>query len=174
MCLAKGPQCSDPGEAQNRGPSVWSQALYHWATPLPNLPFTLFKSFIERLWDSFPRVGRAYNSKTCVERPLSKRPTISFQDQLLLNAGQKYCRMLQVEHSAILSTFIKLPFVIKIFILSIIEWPFYSGLTVFIFLYEQNFTTCVSSLSENTFKLLSQDQVNGQTFLCLSWSSFLK
>ena len=33
---------------------------------------------------------------------------------LLLNAGQKYCRMLHGEHSAILSTFIKLPFVFKI------------------------------------------------------------
>ena len=31
--------------------------------------------------------------------------------------------MLQGEHSAILSTFIKLPFVIKIFVLSIFEWP---------------------------------------------------
>ena len=38
--------------------------------------------------------------------------------------------MLQEEHSAILSTFIKLPFVIKIFILSIFEWPFYTGFTV--------------------------------------------
>ena len=44
----------------------------------------------------------------------SKRPKLGFQDQLSLNAGQKYCRMLQGEHSAILSTFIKLPFVIKI------------------------------------------------------------
>ena len=35
------------------------------------------------------------------------------KDQLSLNAGQKYCRMLQGEHSAILLTFIKLPFVIK-------------------------------------------------------------
>ena len=33
--------------------------------------------------------------KTCVKQPLSKRPKIGFQDQLLLNAGQKYCRMLQ-------------------------------------------------------------------------------
>ena len=33
--------------------------------------------------------------------------------------------MLQGEHSAILLT-IKLPFVIKIFILSIFEWPFYT------------------------------------------------
>ena len=58
-------------------------------------------------------------SKTCIKRPLSKRAKIGFQDKLSLNAGQKYCRMLQEEHSAILSTFIKLPFVIKIFLLSI-------------------------------------------------------
>ena len=63
-------------------------------------------------------------SKTCVKRPLSKRPQIGFQDQLLLNAGQKYCRMLQGEHSAILLICIKLPFVIKIFVLPIFEWPF--------------------------------------------------
>ena len=50
-------------------------------------------------------------SKTCIKRPLSKTPKIGFQDQLSLNAGQTYCRML---HSAILSIFIKLPFVIKI------------------------------------------------------------
>ena len=35
--------------------------------------------------------------------------------------------MLQGEHSAIHSIFIKLPFVIKIFVLSIFEWPFYIG-----------------------------------------------
>ena len=55
-------------------------------------------------------------SKTCLKQPLSKRPKIGFQDQLLFIAGQKYCRMLQGEHSAILLTFIKLPFVIKIFV----------------------------------------------------------
>ena len=37
--------------------------------------------------------------------------------------------MLQGEHSAILLTFIKLPFVIKIFVLSIFEWLFYTGFT---------------------------------------------
>ena len=68
--------------------------------------------------------NQRYCSKTCVKRPLSKRPQIGFQYQLLLNASQKYCRMLQGEHSAILSTFIKLPYVIKIFVLSIFEWPF--------------------------------------------------
>ena len=38
--------------------------------------------------------------------------------------------MLQVEHSAILSAFIKLPILIRIFVLSIFEWPFYTGFTV--------------------------------------------
>ena len=91
--------------------------------------------------------------KTCVKLPLSKRPKIGFQDQLSLNTGQKYCRMLDAgqkycrmldagqkycrmlpgEHSAILSTFIKLPFVIKIFVLSIFERLLYTGFTVFKF-----------------------------------------
>ena len=39
--------------------------------------------------------------------------------------------MLQREHSAILSTFVKLPVVIKTFVLSIFLWPFYTGFTVF-------------------------------------------
>ena len=47
-----------------------------------------------------------------------------------VNAGQKYCRMLQWEHSAILSIFIKLPFVINICVLSIFEWPLKTGFTV--------------------------------------------
>ena len=35
MCLAQGPQRSDVGEARTQGPSVSSQALYHWANALP-------------------------------------------------------------------------------------------------------------------------------------------
>ena len=38
--------------------------------------------------------------------------------------------MLKGEHSAILLTFIKLPFVIKIFALSIFEWSLKTGFTV--------------------------------------------
>ena len=38
--------------------------------------------------------------------------------------------MFQGEHSAILLTFIKLPFVIKIFVLSIFEWLSYTDFTV--------------------------------------------
>ena len=49
---------------------------------------------------------------------LSKRTQkIGFQDQLSLIAGQKYCS------TAILSTFIKLSFSIKAFVLYIFEWP---------------------------------------------------
>ena len=36
MCLAQGPQRSDTDEARTPIPSVLSQALYHWATALPN------------------------------------------------------------------------------------------------------------------------------------------
>ena len=43
--------------------------------------------------------------------------------------------MLQWEHSAILSTFIKLPFVIKICVLSTFEWPFKTGFSVFYFVF---------------------------------------
>ena len=39
--------------------------------------------------------------------------------------------MLPLEHSAILLTFIKLPFVIKIFVLSIFECPLKTGFTVY-------------------------------------------
>ena len=53
-------------------------------------------------------------SKTCLKWPLKKKTKIGFQDRLSVNAGPKYFRML--EHSAILSTFIKLPFVIKTFV----------------------------------------------------------
>ena len=60
-------------------------------------------------------------SKNCEKLPLSKKPKIGFQYQLSHNAGQKFCRMLTLEHSAILLTFIKLPmlpFVIKILVLT--------------------------------------------------------
>ena len=68
--------------------------------------------------------------KTCLKRPLKKNTKIGFLDRLSANAGQKYCRMLQWEHSAILSTFIKLPFSIKTFVLYIFEWPLKTGFTV--------------------------------------------
>ena len=61
-------------------------------------------------------MGESEYSKNCVKWPLSKDKKTGFQDRLSLNAGQK-----------ILSTFIKLPVVKKTFVLSIFEWPFYTG-----------------------------------------------
>ena len=79
------------------------------------------------------------------------RPKIGFQDQLSLYAGQKYCIMLQGTHSAIHLTFIKLLFVIKTFVLSILEWPFYKGFTVVSnFLgYMKGFTSLMKGLTSN-------------------------
>ena len=48
-------------------------------------------------------------------------------------------RLMQGEHSAILSTFIKLPFDIKIFVLSIFEWPLNTGFNVLYKLYSALF-----------------------------------
>ena len=79
--------------------------------------------------------------KTCVKLPLSKRQKIGFQDQLSLNACQKYYRMLQGERSAIPSTFIKLPFVINIFVLFTFECPFHTGFTVLYQHYTENIQT---------------------------------
>ena len=71
-----------------------------------------------------------YRKTLYTEKPVSSRhskPKIGFQYRLWLNAGQKYCRM----HSAILLTFIKLPFVFKTFVLTMFEWPLKTGFTVY-------------------------------------------
>ena len=60
-------------------------------------------------------------SKTCLKLSLKYDAKIGFQYRLSLNAGQKYCRMLQGEHSAILLTFIRLSFSFKTFIVAILS-----------------------------------------------------
>ena len=78
-----------------------------------------------------PGSVHTYIQSLCKTATLKKTKTIDFQDQLLLDAGQKYCRVFQlVEHFAIPSTFIQLPIVIKIFVFVFLEWPFYTGFTV--------------------------------------------
>ena len=74
---------------------------------------------------------RLIYSKTCVKLSLSKRPKIGCQDQLLLNAGLEYCRLLK---GAFCNTFdlYEATFVIKIFVWSILEWLFYTGFTVLV------------------------------------------
>ena len=55
-----------------------------------------------------------------------KNSKIGFQDQLSHIVGQKYYR------STLLSTFIKIPFVIKVFVATNFEWPYYTGFTVLV------------------------------------------
>ena len=42
-------QCSDAGEAQTRNPSASSQALYHWATALPEYDWHAQTSELSKL-----------------------------------------------------------------------------------------------------------------------------
>ena len=101
------------------------------------------------LYTVFSRLFAANYSKTCIKQLISRRSKIGFQDQLSLNAGQYYCRMLQGEHSAILPTFIKLPFVIKTFVLSIFEWQFYTDFTVVLEIVDNsNRQTCYYCLTD--------------------------
>ena len=84
MCLAQGPQRSDAGEARTRGPSVSSQALYHWATALP----FVYQAWLSCIALTLLCVSFIY-SKTC----LSGRPKV---EKIVVSntAGQKYCIML--------------------------------------------------------------------------------
>ena len=104
-------------------------------------------------------------SQTCLKLSLIRRPTLVFKTQLSLNAGQKYCRMLQEEHSAILSTFIKLPFVIWIFFLSIFEWPLKTGFTGFFWVFFCRLLIFLkSTVSKNSFRKTFRLSRSGLTF----------
>ena len=86
-----------------------------------------FKDCNEQSDDAFYFV---FTVKPVLSRHSKRTPKIGFQYRVSLNAGQKYCRILQGEHSAMLSTFIKQPFAIKIVDLSTFEWPLKTGFTV--------------------------------------------
>ena len=101
-------------------------------------------------------------SKTCLKRPLKNDtknwvsiPIIAkCRSKVLQNAPiQKYCRMLQWEHSAILLTSIKLQLSIKSLDLSIFKWSFKTGFTVlFIGQYALKFQSCVYHIVKPVFK----------------------
>ena len=57
-------------------------------------------------------------SKTCLKRPLKKKTKIWFSKPVIAKCRSKVLQSALLEHSAILSTFIKLPIAIKIFVLS--------------------------------------------------------
>ena len=64
-------------------------------------------------------------SKTCLKRPLKKNTK-----KLVFNTDY-HLMQVKGEHSAILLTFIKLPFSIKTVVLSIFKWPLKTGFTVY-------------------------------------------
>ena len=74
--------------------------------------------------------------------------------------------MLQGEHSAILWTFIKLPFVVKIFVLSTFEWPLKTGFTVYFFVFYETIVErlVMPPMSTNAFN----ERASGET-LILIW-----
>ena len=69
-------------------------------------------------------------SKPCVTRPLSKRPKIGFQDHLSLSAGQSIAECPKGSILKYIRPSLSYHFVIKIFVLSIFKWPFYTDFTV--------------------------------------------
>ena len=87
-------------------------------------------NFIWKLYHVTPR----YTVKPVISGHSKRKPKLVFKND--------YCSMqvksiaecskgsIVLEHSAILSTFIKLPFVIKTFVLSFFEWPLKTGFTV--------------------------------------------
>ena len=91
----------------------------------------------------------SYNSVDLCKTATLKNTKNDFQDLLSLNAGQTYCRMFQKEHSAILSTFMKLPVVIKTFVLSNFELPFSQVL-----LYTHVLVATLFILASNTVVIL--------------------
>ena len=70
------------------------------------------------------------NSKTCVKPPLKKKNKNWVSRPIITECRSKVLQNALLEHSAILSTFIKLLFVFKTFVFSIFELPVKIGFTV--------------------------------------------
>ena len=109
-------------------------------------------------------------SKTCVKRPLSKRPKIVFKTNYRL-MQIKSIAMFQGEHSAILSTFIKLLFVIKISVMSIFERPFRTGFTVYIKVseYEQEMPHSHTEDQQRTNQWHREEETQKTNKLTATW-----
>ena len=74
-------------------------------------------------------------SKIHRKRPLKKKTKNWFSRPIITQCKSKGLQNAPKEHSAILSIFIKLPFVFKTFVLPIFEWPLKTGFTVLNTLY---------------------------------------
>ena len=69
-------------------------------------------------------------SRTCLKRPLKKKTKIGFLDQVSLNAGQKYCRMLQERILQYFRPSLSYHLSLRPFVLSFSGWPLRTGFTV--------------------------------------------
>ena len=103
MCLAQGPQRSDASEARARGPSVSSQALYHWATAPP--PLFFWVSSYKCIYPvSFLRTIAAWNrlyteatNTASSQKPLSQFS--SYSKQVFLGVWvHKYNKLIMFNH----------------------------------------------------------------------------
>ena len=68
---------------------------------------------------------------TCLKRPLKQKTKKWFSRPITAFCRSKVLQNAPREHSAILSTFIKLPFVFKTSVLSIFEWLLKTGFAVY-------------------------------------------
>ena len=68
--------------------------------------------------------------KPCLKLPLKKDQNLVFKTDYHLMQVKSIAECSNRDHSAILSTFIKLPSVFKSFVLSVFEWPLKTGFTV--------------------------------------------
>ena len=75
--------------------------------------------------------------------------------------------MLQGEHSAILSTFIKLPFIFKTFVMSIFERLFYTGFTVSRKKPAQMIKYTIQLIKAHQEQMSLHDLWQGKEFICL-------
>ena len=109
MCLAQGHNAMTQVRLK---PATPGSRLKHSTTELPfKKLLRTVRAFHLILKKSVQKTSTWSCSKICIKRPISKIR----------------------EHSVILSIFIKLPVVIETFVLSIFEWPFYTGFTVLFF-----------------------------------------
>ena len=92
----------------------------------------------------FPRCDTFVNKMSLHKLPLKKKdPKLVFKTDYCLMQVKSIADAPR-EHSAILFTFIKLPFVFKTFVLSIFEWLLKTGFTVFFMFFHKK---CCSGAS---------------------------
>ena len=91
-----------------------------------------FRSFSLLDTSSWPlKWGFYAYSKTCLKRTLKLNiEKLVFNTDYCLMQVKSIAECSKGEHSAILSTFIKLPFSIKTFVMSLFKWPLKTGFTV--------------------------------------------